>query len=197
NMYTRIATARSRTTIITGMAMISGATTTTTTVATTTTTTVATTTTTTRATTTATGAATTTTTGGVTGITMGRTVRVGSARARDNISTLGSGRVAASQADVKDNHTTDRTNRGGDARDVSSPGTSGTIVTQVPSPASVPPPPPVKDSRSDYIHPAPTEAETYERPAQPDYAPLNPLYEPLRQSYDNLVLRVRRVIVRN
>nr|KAG5701640.1 hypothetical protein BaRGS_019329 [Batillaria attramentaria] len=37
--------------------------------------------------------------------------RVGSVRARgNNISTLGSGRVAVSQGDVKDNHTTDSTN---------------------------------------------------------------------------------------
>ncbi|KAK7479600.1 hypothetical protein BaRGS_00029149, partial [Batillaria attramentaria] len=59
------------------------------------------------------------------------------------------------------------------------------------------PAPSSEDRRSDYIHPVPTEAETYERPAQPDYAPLNPLYEPLRHVYDNLVLRVRRAFVRN
>nr|KAG5686132.1 hypothetical protein BaRGS_025687 [Batillaria attramentaria] len=54
--------------------------------------------------------------------------RVGSARARgNNISTLRSGRVAVSQGDAKDDHTTDSNNRGGDARDVSSPGTSRTI----------------------------------------------------------------------
>nr|KAG5688197.1 hypothetical protein BaRGS_027792 [Batillaria attramentaria] len=65
--------------------------------------------------------------------------RVGSARARgNNISTLRSGRVAVSQGDAKDNHTTDSNNRGGDARDVSSPGTSRTIVTLDPSPASSP-----------------------------------------------------------
>nr|KAG5698902.1 hypothetical protein BaRGS_006796 [Batillaria attramentaria] len=71
--------------------------------------------------------------------------RVGSARARgNNISTLRSGRVAVSQGDAKDNHTTDSNNRGGDARDVSSPGSSRTIVILDPSPASVPPPTPVK-----------------------------------------------------
>ncbi|KAK7467985.1 hypothetical protein BaRGS_00036791, partial [Batillaria attramentaria] len=60
--------------------------------------------------------------------------RVGSARARgNNISTLRSGRVAVSQGDAKDNHTTDSNNRGGDARDVSSPGTSRTILSTVAS----------------------------------------------------------------
>ncbi|KAK7465151.1 hypothetical protein BaRGS_00037681 [Batillaria attramentaria] len=59
------------------------------------------------------------------------------------------------------------------------------------------PAPSSENRRSDYIHPVPTEAETYERPAQPDYVPLNPLYEPLRHVYDNLAQRFRRAFVRN
>ncbi|KAK7465147.1 hypothetical protein BaRGS_00037677, partial [Batillaria attramentaria] len=61
----------------------------------------------------------------------------------------------------------------------------------LPQAAAPGPPDEVPD---DYLHAVPAASDNYERPAQPDYTHLNPLYEPLRHVYDNLVLRVRRIL---
>ncbi|KAK7465146.1 hypothetical protein BaRGS_00037676, partial [Batillaria attramentaria] len=40
-------------------------------------------------------------------------------------------------------------------------------------------PGPPEEVPDDYLHAVPAASDTYERPAQPDYTHLNPLYEPL------------------
>ncbi|KAK7465144.1 hypothetical protein BaRGS_00037674 [Batillaria attramentaria] len=50
-----------------------------------------------------------------------------------------------------------------------------------------------RPAQPDYLHAVPAASDIYERPAQPEYSHLNLLYEPLRNVYDNLALRVRRI----
>ncbi|KAK7485498.1 hypothetical protein BaRGS_00023308 [Batillaria attramentaria] len=54
-----------------------------------------------------------------------------------------------------------------------------------------------ENTPEDYLHPLAGASESYEIPVLPDYVVPNPVYEPLRNIYERLANRFRRVIAQN